>query len=204
MTNRLGVAAFALLILIAAVLFVQMGNNTVTDASKQDQVMLKLFSMKTNQAWLIEVPETEAKAALTGFSADSDNYLVSGDYSYQEERGTVELDYSKITPLPVGDASQYMTFVAPFSVSNQGSGLFWYLGMFRLDINRARVAQLDTLFLGDRIKIQSLSTDEPFDVSSAVKITFLNHGENQSMSEIPQKMTEKVIKVSKAGFSTER
>jgi len=204
MTNRLRFTVLALLVLIAAFSFVQIGNNKVTDASKQDQVMLKLFSLKTDQAWLIEVPETEAKAALTKLSADSDNYLASGDYSYQEERGTVELDYSKITPLPVGDASQNMIFVAPFFVSNQGSGLFWYLGMFQLDIDSARVAQLDSLFLGDRIKIQSLSTDEPFDVSSAIKIKFLQHGENQSMSEVQQQLTEKIIKVSKAGFSTER
>ncbi|WCE32505.1 hypothetical protein [Vibrio sp. SCSIO 43137] len=200
MTNRLRVAVLALLILIAAVLFEQMGNNTATDASKQDQVMLNLFSLKTDQTWLIEVPKTEAKAALTRLSSDSDNYQVSGDYSYQEERGTVELDYSKITPLPVGDVSQNMTFVAPFSVSNQGSGLFWYLGMFKLDIKSARVAQLDSLFLGDRIKIQSLSTDDPFDVSSAVKINFLQHGEDQSMSETPAQQTEKIIKVGKSGF----
>jgi hypothetical protein len=93
-----------------------------------------------------------------------------------------------------------MVFSAPFSVSNQGTGTFWYLGLFNLNTNTGEIGQIDTFFLGDRIKVNELKTDEPFDVNSSLYVSYFKHDQKQSMAEKPSEKVEQRIKVSIEGF----
>jgi len=99
-----------------------------------------------------------------------------------------------------------MVFVVPFAVSNQGTGIFWYLGLFILNTNTDDIRQIDTLFIGDRITVNSLKTIEKFDVTPSLELSYLTHhshqNQQQSMSKIPRKEVALRINISLAGFST--
>lgn len=165
-----------------------------------NKIILTLFGIQTNKEWAIHVPETKVKANLNKLISSAPRYLVTGEYSDGEAYGIVSLDYSKITTLNVTTDQDEMVFVAPFSVSNQGSGVFWYLGLFTLDTDSGDIKQTDTVFVGDRFRISSLQTEEPFDVTSSVLVTFLRHGPTQSMSEVPSESGQQSIKLSAQGF----
>ena len=165
-----------------------------------NEVMLKLFSLKTTNPWIIALPESEVKVALTQFVAPEKRPYVTGVYQSHDEYGEVALDYSKITPLEFESSSNQMVFAAPFLVSNQGSGVFWYLGLFNLNIDSAQISQIDTYFLGDRIQLEAVSLDEPFDVTSTIVLNYFEHSDQQSMVEKPNQKVEKSIKVSVDGF----
>lgn len=171
------------------------------DANSNRTVMLTLFGLQTDKVWDIQIPDSEAKAPLTELKEYGDTRFATGKYHDGEENGVVILDYAKITTLNLGSSKNEMFFAAPFAVSNQGSGIFWYLGLFELDVNTADIKQIDTFFLGDRIKIQELKPDEPFDVTSSLYVSYLKHSQKQSMAETPDERVEQRIKVSIDGFS---
>ena len=81
-------------------------------------------------------------------------------------------------------------------ISNQGSGVFYYLGLFKHDQQRSRVVLVDQLFLGDRVKIQTLDVAQQSDSKSQNKLTgqgfigFTQHSAEQSFAETP---SEKVL-----------
>ena len=147
-----------------------------------------------------QLPDSKAKAPLTDLREYNGLHLATGKYQDGDECGTVSLDYYKITPLNLGNVEDEMIFSAPFSVSNQGSGTFWYLGLFNLNTDSGEIRQIDTFFLGDRIKLDELKTDEPFDVTSSLYVSYFKHAKKQSMAEIPNEKVEQTIKVSIEGF----
>lgn len=163
-------------------------------------VMLALFSLQTKQYWQIQLPDSTAKAALTELKESNGVHLATGKYQDGDEHGLVSLDYYNITPLHLGNIDDEMVFSAPFSVSNQGTGTFWYLGLFNLNTNTGEIGQIDTFFLGDRIKVNELKTDEPFDVNSSLYVSYFKHDQKQSMAEKPSEKVEQRIKVSIEGF----
>ncbi|MGF1723605.1 hypothetical protein [Photobacterium nomapromontoriensis] len=177
------------------------GNVVPLDTNSNSSVMLTLFNFHTDKDWDIQVPESEAKAPLTELKEYGDTRFAIGKYHDGEENGVVSLDYTKITNLNFGSSKNEMFFAAPFAVSNQGSGIFWYLGLFKLDTKTADIHQIDTLFLGDRIKIKELKVDEPFDVTSSLYVAYFKHSQKQSFSEAPDEKVEKRINVSVDGFS---
>ena len=164
-------------------------------------VMLALFSLQTKQYWQIQLPDSTAKAALTELKESNGVHLATGKYQDGDEYGVVSVEYDKITPLNLGNTGDEMVFTAPFAVSNQGSGIFWYLGLFQLNTSTAVIKQIDTIFIGDRIIIKALQPDEPFDVTSSVQVTYYHYGPKQSMAETPSELVEQHIKVSMAGFA---
>ncbi|WP_258405189.1 hypothetical protein [Shewanella mesophila] len=177
--------------------------NDIQDAiqSDSDNVMLTLFSFQTDKLWEIQLPESEAKAPLTKVTTIGERHLATGQYRDGEERGLVSVDFYKITSLNFPSSDEEMVFSVPFSVSNQGSGVFWYVGLFVLNTHTAEIGQIDTALLGDRIQINGLQIDEPFDVTSSFVVSYLQHGQQQSMAEPPQQLVVKSIKVSAQGFS---
>ncbi|QYJ98725.1 hypothetical protein K0J45_05655 [Shewanella alkalitolerans] len=176
-----------------------------------DKVMLTLFSIKTHKAWSIKLPESQAEARLTSISLSGDRRFASGDYQNGPERGSVHLDYMKIVTLNhVADGEEErvsdtnkdeMLFVAPFFVSNQGSGVFAYLGLFSINHKLGDIEQLDSYFIGDRVEISALQTEEAFDLTSSVSLSYLTHGDQQAMAEAPTNKVTKLIKVTREGFS---
>ncbi|USD66868.1 hypothetical protein [Vibrio sp. SCSIO 43136] len=165
---------------------------------KSDQegkaVMLHLFSLKDAQPWRVAIPDTMASAMLTDIPDMATNTVAQGNYRNGPEVGTVSLDYSQLLVLYFKDQpSSQMTFVAPYSVSNQGSGVFYYLGLFRLDHQHKKVDQLDYQLLGDRIQNLALSLDHPFDVTQSIIASFKKHSDKQAMAESPSEQTSLTI-----------
>ncbi len=202
----LGIVAVSLLVTAAGVYRFNLTNDDiyVVDAESsldtENNVMLTLFSFDIDDYWQIQLPNSEAKASLTALREYDDLHLATGKYQDGEEHGSVGLDYYKITPLNLGNIDDEMVFSAPFFVSNQGTGVFWYLGLFKLNTDTGEIKQIDTFFLGDRIKVDELKTDEPFDVTSSLHTTYFKHSQQQSMAEIPSEKVDQYIKVSIEGF----
>lgn len=178
--------------------------DTKSNVDPKHNVMLTLFSFDIDDYWQIQLPNSEAKANLTDLREYDDLHFATGKYQNGDEHGLVSLDYYKITPLNLGNIGDEMIFSAPFSVSNQGTGNFWYLGLFNLNTKTGEIEQIDTVFIGDRIKLEELKTDEPFDVTSSLHVIYLKHSSQQSMSEIPSEKVEQFIKVSIDGFQNKQ
>lgn len=159
-------------------------------------VMLTLFATKTDNQWRISLPQSQVTVALTDIRPEGVFPAAIGKYRDGEEYGQVAVDYSKITPLNFAYSDDQMVFVAPFTVSNQGSGVFYYLGLFNLNTKQWSMKHLDSLFIGDRVIIESLAEDKRLDASSLVKVQYLDHGDEQSMAEPANKAVEQYIEVS--------
>ncbi|MDD1828438.1 hypothetical protein LRP52_40370 [Photobacterium sp. ZSDE20] len=156
-----------------------------------DPVVETVFDLKTTNPWTIKVPETNAYAFIN--EIDAPKAIAFGRYDSGVERGVVTVDTKSLSAVTLGNAS---FFVAPMWISNQGSGVFYYLGLFKHDQQRSRVVLVDQLFLGDRVQIQTLDVAEQTDSQSQKKLTgegfigFTQHSAEQSFAEPP---SEKVL-----------
>lgn len=153
-----------------------------------DPVVERVFDLKATNPWTIKVPETQAFAFIDEYM-DS-KHIASGRYDSGAERGTVQVATDKIVALVVG---QEQMFVAPMWVSNQGSGVFHYLALFKFDKARSRVVLVDELLLGDRIQLATLDiTNAAGEAQNSYQglVSFNQHSAQQSYAEAPD---EKVI-----------
>ncbi|CAK1811058.1 hypothetical protein [Vibrio crassostreae] len=156
-----------------------------------DPVVETVFDLKTTNPWTIKVPETNAYAFIN--EIDAPKAIAFGRYDSGVERGVVTVDTKSLSAVTLGNAS---FFVAPMWISNQGSGVFYYLGLFKHDQQRSRVVLVDQLFLGDRVQIQTLDVAHQPDSQSQKKLTgegfigFTQHSAEQSFAEPP---SEKVL-----------
>lgn len=156
-----------------------------------DPVVETVFDLKTTNPWTIKVPETDAYAFID--EIDAPKAIAFGRYDSGVERGVATVDTKSLAAVTLGEAT---FFVAPMWISNQGSGVFYYLGLFKHDQQRSRVVLVDQLFLGDRVKIQTLDVAQQPDSKSQNKLTgqgfigFTQHSAEQSFAEIP---SEKVL-----------
>ncbi|NAZ45369.1 hypothetical protein GL178_03760 [Vibrio toranzoniae] len=156
-----------------------------------DPVVETVFDLKTTNPWTIKVPETNAYAFIN--EVDVPKAIAFGRYDSGVERGVATVDTKSLAAVTLGEAT---FFVAPMWISNQGSGVFYYLGLFKHDQQRSRVVLVDQLFLGDRVKIQTLDVAQQPDSKSRNKLTgqgfigFTQHSAEQSFAETP---SEKVL-----------
>lgn len=168
--------------------------------AKPDEVMLQLFSYKEGKPFTLSVPDSKIKVALTHFVGEGADRRVIGEFNTGEERGSVSYDMFQTNMLNFLEPADNMVFVAPYAVSNQGSGTFHYLGLFELLESEQRVKQLDSLFIGDRIEKTTVEIDTPFDVTSSVLVKYMSHGENQAMAEAPNKPAVLTVVVTPTQF----
>ncbi len=154
-----------------------------------DPVVETVFDLKTTNPWTIKVPETNAYAFIN--EVDGPRSIAFGRYDSGVERGVVTVDTNNLSSVTIGKAS---FFVAPMWVSNQGSGVFYYLGLFKHDQHRSRVVLVDQFFLGDRVRIQTLDITQLLDSQSKLSgegfIGFTRHSAEQSFPEL---QSEKVL-----------
>ncbi|MGF1690080.1 hypothetical protein [Photobacterium kagoshimensis] len=183
-------------------IYVVQENGQVVPLATQDNtsVMRTLFSIYTDKYWQIELPDSGLKVPLTELKNDNGQHFALGRYHQGEERGVVRVDYPRITVLNFTFVEDEMMFAVPFSVSNQGSGVFWYLGLFQMNTRYGDIKQLDTLWVGDRVVITALNTDEPFDVTSSLQLSYLKHSVKQSMAEKPVEVIKTLLEVTPTGF----
>jgi hypothetical protein len=156
----------------------------------QSEVMLKLFSIKTADDLVISIPisdtpPTKAAVRLTSFADfGTARGVAQGDYAAGEERGQVIFYYMKITTVHLGDPSEKIYFVAPFSVSNQGSGVFYYIGLFVQDINKMNIRHLASHYIGDRIKVMNIENfDEQITVSFITRTADTSYADKPDQSQ---------------------
>lgn len=173
----------------------------VSVAMKENsRVMRMLFSFQTDKYWQIELPDSKLKIPLMELKEYNGHHFAIGEYKLGQERGVVSVDYPHITVLNFPYVQDEMIFAVPFSVSNQGSGVFWYLGLYHMNTKHGDIKQIDSLFIGDRIVINEMNTDEPFDVTSSIRLAYFTYGSEQSMADEPSESANKVIKVTPTGF----
>ncbi|MFT5807917.1 MAG: hypothetical protein ACI9LG_002217 [Moritella dasanensis] len=164
-----------------------MGDNTNKAQDYHSEVILTLFSMKTSSYFIINLPDsysnsdTSTSVKLTSIIGLGTPYgKAQGNYQVDEERGEVLLDYMFINVLGSMTADNKMYFVAPFTVNNQGSGVFTYVGLFEQDIDNQTIQHLDSYFIGDRIKLNEMRLWD-----SKIKLSFNQHGEQKAYAEVP-------------------
>ena len=158
------------------------------------KVLLNWFSLKTSNQFYIKIPDTNKKCKISEI-IDSDSLrYAKGYYVDGDEKGEVLIDNQKI--LALNQSTENIAyFVIPFSISNQGSGIFKYLGLFELNYKAKTISQIDSYFLGDRVKINSMKYDGSENLQVELKI----HSKNQAMSETPSALKLLEIKVNNGG-----
>lgn len=161
----------------------------------QSEVMLTLFSIKTANDLMVNVPETGATCNLTDLADLEALKVAKGSYTAGEERGIVMLDYMKITTVNIADPRSQIYFVAPFAVSNQGSGVFYYMGLFAQDVENMSIRHVDSFFMGDRVVVENISS-----LGNEVRVDINVHSEAQAMAEAPAKRKELKLNVGQQGF----
>ncbi len=167
------------------------------------KVMLSLFSIRTKEDLSIQLPkqsaETPVWVPLARIDSQATQRSAVGDYTVGEERGTVSLNYDTIRTLnPEADNkkedNQTIIFVAPFSVSNQGSGIFYYLGVFEQNNQKFTVLHKDSFFLGDRINLVSI---EPDNQGQSITVEYTKRDSAIDASNTPQQPLSIKISVAK-------
>jgi hypothetical protein len=126
------------------------------------KVMLSLFSIRTLEDFIVFLPEqdsTPIAVPLNEIKKQEMQRWATGQYSFGEERGSISLDFDTIRTINADIKDNQIIFAAPFSVSNQGSGVFFYLGLFSQDTKRHTIKHIDSIFIGDRINIVSIEPD---------------------------------------------
>ena len=149
--------------------------------SKSDRVMQSLFCIKTVNPWTIKIPES---SAFTFIDDMEQPQIVKGTYEEGAERGEVSIETRFITQV------NETTYVSPLVVSNQGSGVFYYLIISTYDEFRQRMVTKGSAFLGDRVRIKDISINE-----NQVTVKLLQRDEHQAMSEEPSQLTTILFKV---------
>jgi len=192
-SNRFKVLVFV--VIAALVVLVRYCKDTKETYSK---VMQKVFKTKVINDLVVNVPESTTCKMIDFVKVkDSVEYL-KGEYSDKQERGSVLLDYRMITTVKLKEIDSYVFFTAPFIVSNQGSGAFFYLGLFMQDNKNLTIKHIDSRLLGDRIVLDSVTSE-----NDRIKVYLKERSSEQSMSEKPTIVKDISFKLSKKGFVKE-
>jgi len=143
---------------------------------ERDALLYAWLGISTPNPLTLNVPESKAFAFIDEY--DSANGVASGPYDAGMERGRVTL----FTKFKLDLSSDEETwFTAPLMVSNQGSGRFYYLGLFKYDPQPRRVIMTDAVLLGDRIQIKGTLLAE----NGRIEVGFLQHSAQQPYVEQP-------------------
>ncbi|CAM3069019.1 hypothetical protein [Vibrio neptunius] len=140
--------------------------------ASSDAVMKSVFGLSTMNPWTVKVPESQAYTFMEELNPTTG--LASGTYEDGEERGVVTVDTSKLLQVTPTIYASIMT------VSNQGSGVFYYLVTFHYDEFRKRMISKEAQFLGDRIIVDLLEKQQ-HNISVRIK----QRDADQSMSQEP-------------------
>ncbi|MEZ8824200.1 hypothetical protein [Vibrio sp. 10N.261.55.A7] len=112
----------------------------------------QLFDIRSSNPLTIDVPEIDAFAFISFI--DEKRSLAVGQYDSGLERGGVSIDMESIIPIEVSGETVYLSSLA---VSNQGTGVFYYIALYRYDAMRDRMILSHSQFLGDRIQLESIT-----------------------------------------------
>ncbi len=158
-----------------------------------DVIVKTFLNLDANNPWTIQIPQSHAFSLLD--TVDESSQAIVGQYDSGVERGKVFVFYRHLQAIGK-DYADPKGFVAPFMVSNQGSGLFYYLGLFRWDSQKSRVVLSDSVLLGDRIDLNGV-----VNIDGKLSVQFKRHSEKQAMAEDPTVSTTLDVQVERGALS---
>ncbi|PFG58403.1 hypothetical protein ATG66_0953 [Vibrio sp. ES.051] len=148
-------------------------------------IVQEVLGISSRNPWTLQVPEQGAVTFLEEW--DKDNGYLIGQYDAGATQGQVIVPTAFIAQREISDI-HWIT--APMIVSTQGSGAFYYVGLFKFDPVPSRVVLVDSIFVGDRIKLNQLAWRD--DVT--ITFSYLAHGEEQAMAEVPNQLKSAILK----------
>ncbi|MDN3612344.1 hypothetical protein ACODM8_11355 [Vibrio ostreicida] len=152
-------------------------------SGRHNEVMFSAFGLRTTNPWTIKVPETQAFTFIDEIDVESGH--ASGQYEDGEERGDVDIDMATLVQV---DPARW---VAIMTVSNQGSGVFYYMTSFAYDQFRKRMISEQAILLGDRIVFEKLEVN-----ANRIEVTIHKRDVGQPMSQEPSNMTTILFELS--------
>ncbi|MCG9647822.1 hypothetical protein L1D24_04470 [Vibrio brasiliensis] len=144
-------------------------------------IMQSVFNIKTVNPWTVKVPDS---SAFTFIDHMENPPIATGSYEDGAERGTVSVNTTQMVKL------DDTTYAVVLSVSNQGSGVFYYLAVSKYDQFRQRMVVKQSALLGDRVKVTELTA-----VDKMITIKPLEREAGQSMAEEPSQITTILFKL---------
>ncbi|NOH69138.1 hypothetical protein [Vibrio rotiferianus] len=152
--------------------------------SQANSIVAEVLGIQSRNPWTVQVPEQGAVTFLDEW--DKEHGLLKGQYDAGATKGEVLVPTEFIAQRDINGAPW---IIAPVIVTTQGSGAFYYLGLFKFDAVPSRVVLLNSEFLGDRIKISSLEWVS----DTKVSLSYLEHGEEQALAEQPNQLISATI-----------
>nr|WP_319557043.1 hypothetical protein [uncultured Vibrio sp.] len=152
---------------------------------QSNSIILDVLNIKSSNPWTIQIPEQNAVSFIDDWDKEL-GYLI-GQYDAGSTRGKVLLPTEYIVQRQI---NQEPWIVAPMIVTTQGTGTFYYIGLFKFDALPSRVILLDSVFIGDRIKFHQLEWRD----DTIIEASYLTHDVNQAMSEPPKQLNSVSLK----------
>ncbi|OHY88955.1 hypothetical protein BI375_08935 [Vibrio rotiferianus] len=152
--------------------------------SQANSIVAEVLGIQSRNPWTVQVPEQGAVTFLDEW--DKEHGLLKGQYDAGATKGEVLVPTEFIAQRDINGTPW---IIAPVIVTTQGSGAFYYLGLFKFDAVPSRVVLLNSVFLGDRIKISSLEWVS----DTKVSLSYLEHGKEQALAEQPNQLISATI-----------
>ncbi|MEG2069844.1 MAG: hypothetical protein RR034_00515 [Bacteroidales bacterium] len=166
----------------------------ITDSNCE--LMKVVFDLDTPHPFTVNVPDTKVQCILSKAEQIENGHILHGEYTNGDEKGEITLVLKRGELSVLGDQNDADYFVAPFEVSNQGSGIFTYIGLFSLNLETKTVKQIASYFLGDRITLENVSTE-----NNIAEIDMKVHGPKQAMAEDPTEKKTIILHITPEGFT---
>ncbi|MDK9777515.1 MULTISPECIES: hypothetical protein [unclassified Vibrio] len=152
--------------------------------TQTNSIVAEVLGIQSRNPWTVQVPEQGAVTFLDEW--DKEHGLLKGQYDAGATKGEVLVPTEFIAQRDINGTPW---IIAPVIVTTQGSGAFYYLGLFKFDAVPSRVVLLNSVFLGDRIKISSLEWVS----DTKVSLSYLEHGKEQALAEQPNQLISATI-----------
>ena len=152
--------------------------------SQANSIVAEVLGIQSRNPWTVQVPEQGAVTFLDEW--DKEHGLLKGQYDAGATKGEVLVPTEFIAQRDINGTPW---IIAPVIVTTQGSGAFYYLGLFKFDAVPSRVVLLNSVFLGDRIKISSLEWVS----DTKVSLSYLEHGKEQAFADQPNQLISATV-----------
>ncbi|ASI94746.1 hypothetical protein [Vibrio rotiferianus] len=152
--------------------------------TQTNSIVAEVLGIQSRNPWTVQVPEQSAVTFLDEW--DKEHGLLKGQYDAGATKGEVLVPTEFVAQRDINGTPW---IIAPVIVTTQGSGAFYYLGLFKFDAVPSRVVLLNSVFLGDRIKISSLEWVS----DTKVSLSYLEHGKEQALAEQPNQLISATI-----------
>ncbi|BBL90918.1 hypothetical protein VroAM7_35710 [Vibrio rotiferianus] len=152
--------------------------------SQANSIVAEVLGIQSRNPWTVQVPEQGAVTFLDEW--DKEHGLLKGQYDAGATKGEVLVPTEFVAQRDINGTPW---IIAPVIVTTQGSGAFYYLGLFKFDAVPSRVVLLNSVFLGDRIKMSSLEWVS----DTKVSLSYLEHGKEQAFADQPNQLISATV-----------